>query len=378
MLTRMYVNNFRSLAPFEWRPVGNQLVVGRNGSGKSTVFEVLRALRDSCIRGVPFDARRASGEQPFSDRTRTQWLDLNERVFELDVQGEDGLYSFRLELDSWGAPSRPRVVREEVACDGRPVFRFAKGEVHLYNDRFEDRVQYPFDWRLSALATIDERRDNRKLTWFKRWLGGVLCIRPDPFRMQGVAADEVRDPEEDLSNFAEWYRHLRQEYDDDQFVSDLRDALPGLVGLKLEDAGERRRELKLRFADGSKTNGSKTSYFLSEISDGQRVLLGLYAVLHFALKPGRTLCFDEPDNFIALHEIRPWLERTLEVTEGPAGKAQVFIASHHPELLNRMAFKEGVLFERPNGRETRVRKFEDRAGTGLSASELLSRGWENE
>ena len=198
--------------------------------------------------------------------------------------------------------------------------------------------------------------------------------------MSGVAAQESRSPAQYLSNFADWYRHLRQETDDFDYLKDLADVIEGFVTMRLEDAGERRRELKVRM--GVSENGSSAKrgpeYLLGEVSEGQRVLVGLYAVLHFALKPGSTLCFDEPDNFIALKEVQPWLTKVLERTEDEGTPAQVLIASHHPELLNRMAFKGGLFFDRPGGRHSRAQSFTDPSDTGLSASELVVRGWERE
>ena len=151
--------------------------------------------------------------------------------------------------------------------------------------------------------------------------------------------------------------------------------------MRLEVAGEGRREIKVRMAGAKNGNGEgrETEYLLSELSEGQRVLIGLYAVSHFALKPGATICFDEPDNFVALREVQPWLAKVLDATdEEDDAAAQVLVASHHPELLNRMAFKEGLMFDRPEGRHTRVRRFGDPSGTGLTAAELVARGWERE
>ena len=146
--------------------------------------------------------------------------------------------------------------------------------------------------------------------------------------------------------------------------------------MRLEDAGERRREIKVRLSTPNAESGDRAEYLLSELSEGQRVLVGLYAVLHFATKRGATVCFDEPDNFIALKEVQPWLSRMLDRVDDDVDAAQVLIASHHPELLNRMAFKEGLLLDRPRGGATCVRHFDDPASTGLSASELVARGWE--
>ncbi len=49
-----------------------------------------------------------------------------------------------------------------------------------------------------------------------------------------------------------------------------------------------------------------------ELSDGQRVLFGLYAVLHYAMHEETTVSFDEPDNFVSLREIDPWLQSVGE------------------------------------------------------------------
>jgi len=373
MLTRIYVDNFRCLVNFQCDLRAKQLILGSNGAGKSTLFDILTLLRDFCANGDPPDGR-------FLGQTRTRWQNVTEQTFELDVLGNGGLYKMRLVMDSVGNPERPRVVSEEVSFSDKPIFRFERGEVHLFNDRFEDKVKYPFDWHRSALATITERKDNTKLSWFKRWLGRLLVVSPDPRHMSGLAAQEVRCPDQYLSNFADWYRHLRQETEDFGYIKDLSEVIEGFVRMRLEDAGERRREIKVRmsFSENGNSEKSDQEFLLGELSDGQRVLIGLYAVLHFALKRDATVCFDEPDNFIALREVQPWLARVIDRTEDDESPAQALIVSHHPELLNRMAFKEGLLLDRPGGRVTRVRRFDDPSETGLSASELIARGWESE
>jgi hypothetical protein len=375
MLERLYVDNYRCFVNFECRLAAKQLILGPNGAGKSTLFGVLSLLRDFCIRGEP------PGDRLVGD-TKARWQDVSEQSFELDVSGNGGTYTFRLVVDAWGVPyARPRVVREEVDFSGKPVFRFAGGEVHLFNDRHEDKVQYPFDWHRSALATITERRDNTKLSWFKRWLGGVLFVSPDPWRMSALAERESTSPAGDLSNFANWFRHLRQESDSRELLAlmdDLRGAVEGFESMDLKDAGLGNRVLRLTFSseEGPGAPRRNDAYRFDELSDGQRVLIGLYTILHSALTPGATVGFDEPDNFIALREVLPWLDKVLDRAEDRS--AQALVASHHPELLNRMAFQDGLLLERPGGRHTRARRFEDSSQTGLSPAELVARGWDRD
>src|SRR5205823_1746413 len=158
----------------------------------------------------------------------------------------------------------------------------------------------------------------------------------------------------------------------------MREVIEGFVGLRLEDAGERRREIKVRMAPTT-TNGEcgrEQEYLFEELSDGQRVLFGLYAVIQYALNAETTICFDEPDNFVSLREIDPWLQSVSE--RAAATRSQVLLISHHPELLNRLAFAQGLQLDRPGARQVRVRPFDDPAATGLSPAELVARGWERD
>ena len=47
MLERLYVHNFRCLENFEFKPgsTGSALLIGRNGTGKSTVARVLQLMQ---------------------------------------------------------------------------------------------------------------------------------------------------------------------------------------------------------------------------------------------------------------------------------------------------------------------------------------------
>lgn len=363
MLTRIAVDNYRWMVNFECQLRAKTLLLGPNGSGKSTLFDVLELLRD-------FSARGESCNERFLGDTTTRWTSRSQQSFELHVESSQGTYQYFLELDSVGTPARPRVRKELVQHDGKPVFSFEMGEVHLFNDRYEDKVQYPFDWHRSALATITERWDNTKLCGFTSWLRNLQCVSPDPRRMSALARTEAFHLDRDLGNFAEWYRHLKQELDDHVYLDDLRRVVEGLQTLRLEHVGEKRRGLRVAM----KQKGG--DYGFAELSDGQRALIGLYAVLHFLVQPYTTLCFDEPDNFLALKEILPWLEALLERVEDEESQAQILIISHHPEYLNQLAFTDGLRFDRDPDGAVRAKPFEDISCTGLPAAELVARGWD--
>ncbi|MCC6366695.1 MAG: AAA family ATPase [Bryobacterales bacterium] len=269
---------------------------------------------------------------------------------------------------------RPRVVSETVRLDEKPVFEFLEGEVHLYNDRFEHKVTYPFDWHRSALSTIMPRKDNQKLTRFRGWLGTLFCFRINPFAMSVTAEKEELAPTVNLSNFPGWYRHLVQAYPKENalFLDGLRESIDGFDFLTLETIGENARLLLAEFSSGTHP-GAK--FVFTELSDGQRCLVCLYTILHFVVATGGTVIVDEPENFISLGEIQPWLMAATEAVE--ANRGQVILISHHPELINQWAPDYGVQFVREALGPVRVKEFRGEPESSLTPAELIARGWQN-
>jgi ATPase subunit of ABC transporter with duplicated ATPase domains len=106
------------------------------------------------------------------------------------------------------------------------------------------------------------------------------------------------------------------------------------------------------------------------------MLIGLYMVLHFAVAKGQTVILDEPDNFISLREIQPWLLAAEQALED--NKGQLILISHHPEILNQWAREYGLRFFREENGHVRTEKFKDDPDGFLRPSELIARGWENE
>jgi predicted ATPase len=235
-------------------------------------------------------------------------------------------------------------------------------------------VEFRFDWRRSGLAIVETGRwDNTKLTWFKEWLGRLVEVQINPWAMSARSERESHDPARDLGSFADWYRHLRLASGNAVFeaLTALRQAIPGMEALDAKEAG---LDVKVLQAAMRSPNGKTVDLPFSDLSEGQRVLIALYVLLYCAVEKDRTLLIDEPDNFIALAEIQPWLMKLLDRVDETGG--QVILISHHPELLDQLACQGGVLLDRPGGGETRVRPFEPPEDSGLKASEIIARGWE--
>jgi len=368
MLKRVYIDNYRCFVNFELQLKRQQLILGLNGSGKSTLLEVLRALREVCGGDALPDAL-------FPASTYTRWQTLSQQTFELDLD-LDGLFcTFKLHLEPWGSTPRTRIRQEIVLCDGQKIFEFLDGEVHLFNDAFQHKVNYPFDWFRSALATIQRRSENTKLMRFKDWLSNLHCLQLDPHRMSGRTDIEQPRPASDLSNFAAWYRHLTQERGDSASAlrSTLSSNIPGFESLDLRSVGGKARTLSAKF--GSIGDERRMGYTVEfeELSEGQRVLICLYAILEFLIENSTCLFLDEPENFIALAEIQPWLMDLRDRIDERSG--QVTLISHHPEMIDYLAPESGIVFERVGAGPVRVRRYETVGDDSLRPSERIARGW---
>lgn len=399
MITRLHVDNFRTLVNFDLSLGAKQLLLGPNGSGKSTVWEVLSTLR-------AFLADQRKADELFHPGTLTRWRTTPEQAFVLTLDRDGSTYEYKLVVEHRepGAPwrwraagelfegghegvnfnrsdvSRSRVLSEVLSVDDRPVFEYTMGEVHLFSDDYTPGPHYPFDWARSAIATILPRHDNKQLSWFLERVRDIYCTRIEPSRMNPVASTEERFPTSDLSNFAAWFRHLHQSDGarSGRYMHALGTVIDGLDTIILEQVGQNARVLQARFRpvpdESTRLLDAVPPVFsFSELSDGQRALAALYALLHFVLDTGGTLCIDEPDNFISIEEIQPWLHEALDRVDDRGG--QLILISHHPELLDNLAVDCGIQFSREGCGPVRVKPFAGIPDSTLPPSEQIARGW---
>ena len=371
MLRRAYIDNYKAFSNFTFEPGGLQLIHGRNGSGKTSFFEALDRLRAFVIEGQ-------RTEQVFPERTRTRWDRRTIQSFEVEVEGNGGRYVYRLEINH-DLPARRSWVRSEsLKFDGRPLFLDELGEIQLYRDNHSPGSKYSLGGSLSGLGSVPARDVNTKLTWFKEWLDRAYFLQLNPVAMVPESGGDATRLSRDGSNFASWYRHLSLEKAERSaaFADEIGEVL-GIDSLILKKVSEDSRMLRAVMpAASGPTPPDALSFGFDELSDGQRLLIVLYTLLHFAVEPGALIAIDDPVNFVAISEVQPFIIALSDRAER-AG-AQVMIVSHHPEILDYMAPDRVIRFDREATGPVRVRPFTVDTTTGLKASELAERGWDDE
>lgn len=369
MISRLYVDNFKCLVNFDLKLDDLSLLLGPNGVGKSSVLDVVYAVRQ-LLAGVA----KVTDRDVFPPSTLTRWQSRALQVIELTACiGEDEL-TYRLEIEHDTQNRRARINKEVLTSQDGPLFSFEGGTVQLFRDDHSEGPRYSADWSESALARVPAHGDtNRRLTAFVQHVRKIIICGIYPARF--VPESSTRDAVllRDASNFVSWYHHLvlaRQDLVAD-FNQRLQDVIHGFRAINLPPVGQETVAMKVLFEDG----GHRYDLGIDEISDGQRALIALYALVHLTVGQGYSLFLDEPDNYVAIREIQPWLFNL----EDACGEElpQAVLCSHHPELIDYLGPDTGVLLQREASgviKPSRVRELNIDAGMKLS--EIVTRGWE--
>ena len=365
MITRLYVNNFRCLVAFEAKFDSFCVLCGQNGAGKSSVFDALAVLRDLA-------SANKTVEQAISYHDHTNWLDSKVIEFEVDIQAKTHTFTYRLYIEQVTDNVPPRIIQEQAKCDGKVLFERDMQGVRLSKTKGE-QTGFPLDWRQAALGAIQPAYDRQEIKILQQALDSVLILRPDPILMQSESKEERTQPDLNLTNLVSWFRFL---FHDQEWGQHLRDALQGIWpdfrSFKLVSTGLQAMTLQLRF--DAKGNQESGTLFIDQLSSGEKMLIGLY-MIRSALATGaaQTILIDEPDNFVGLPELQPWVLSLMELL---AKDTQAIVISHHPEILNTAGETFGRYLWRDNHTSpTRIGPL--RTVEGLSLSEAITRGWVN-
>lgn len=367
MITRLYVNNFRCLVAFDAAFDSFGVLCGPNGAGKSSVFDALSLIR---TLGTGEGVLGSTGIQDIQNLELTSWLDSKVQEFELSLSVDGHTFQYIIHIEQKADFEKPRIVLEKALCDEQVLF-----ERDLDGVRFRrhdgNETGFPLDWRQSALAAIQPQGSIGKLALLQQEVDKLLILRPNPMDIEKESRTESRRPNASLSNLNSWYRALAQEQEwSDVLREGLQDVWPDFRSFKLVDVGLQAKALQLRF--DSEGDRSPTLLFVEQLSDGERGLIGLYMV-RAALETGaaRTVFLDEPDNFVGLPELQPWVLSMRELLDE---EHQLILISHHPEILSNSGTANGRYLWRDNHTSpTRIGPL--KVPEGMTAGEAIARGW---
>ena len=359
MVERLFIHNYKGFVNFEMKFGRIALLVGRNGSGKSSLIDVMHALLMVIKDGSISDFFKADRRFRFGNFLTQQ--------FELDVRLGESLFRYRLEIGFEGPNERPFVVREEFSRNGEGLLSVREGELRIGN---------------SGPLTIEKHRGGlATFFWshlpepFTTWAWEFVSVKLVPSIMRPHATEPSALLTNDGSDFVAFYETVSNADTSAlvDYLATMRQVLPGLRTINLKPLYKG----KIWEAEFDAINGGRGTFALNELSDGQISLVVYYALLHFWLRRGRPVALDEPDNYLALAEIEPFLHEIEDAVDQSQG--QVFLISHHPEFYNHWATDRDrcrYLARTPDGFVV-AHLIDWDEHYGLAPAEVVARGWED-
>lgn len=328
-VTRVRVQNYKSIKACDVELGPLAILVGPNGSGKSNFLDALRftsdalsatldlALRD---RGGINEVRRRSGGHPNHFAIRID--------FRLPGDGAAGFYAFKVGAVSGGGyqvTDEECLVRAPAFGGAHVQFRVRKGEVET---NVEERLPAVVSDRLylvSASNVAAFRPVYDALTAM-----GFYNLSPAKIRdLQQPDAGTLLRREGD--NLASVLGHLAQHSRPslDRVVEYLRRVAPGVEDVSKRSVGPMETiEFRQRVA-GRK---DPWAFLAASISDGTLRGLGvLVALLQSNGRPPTLVAIEEPE--VALHPAA--VAVLLDAVNDASRHTQVLLTSHSPDLLDR-------------------------------------------
>ena len=180
MIRRFYVHNYKCLENFEL-PLGNHhsiLLIGKNGSGKSTVGRALQVLQ-RLARGInrvgelvsPKDFCRGNSNVPIR--------------FEIEVEIAGATFAYSLALELPPGFNELRIAEEKFVHQGAIIYERSTAQVALSRAASSPESRFRVDWHLVALPLILEQSTQDPLHILKNWLARMMILAPVPSDISG-------------------------------------------------------------------------------------------------------------------------------------------------------------------------------------------------
>jgi ABC-type cobalamin/Fe3+-siderophores transport system ATPase subunit len=361
VIRRLYVHNFRCLENFELSVSGlsSVLLIGNNGSGKTTVGSALEILQ-KIGRGTNRVGELVKPKDLARDR-----IDVPMR-FEVEVELNAKMYAYAIAFDFPQGLNEPRVREESFEVSGKIIYTRSYSQVHLAQSGLEQgkEAKFSIDSHVVALPIVQEQ----SLLIFKQWLARMLILRPLPALIAGDSNQETLEPNLQVTDFGAWFSVILSNTPAAYVKIDgyLKQIMPDLKDISNPLLGKDFRSLFVQFSNGP---GSVSIPF-ENLSDGEKCFMICALVLAANDTYGPVFCFwDEPDNYLALSEVGHFV---VALRKAFQSGGQFIATSHNPEAIRRFSDENTfVLYRKSHLEPTIVRPLEEMHVSGDLISALI-------
>ncbi|TVR43184.1 MAG: chromosome segregation protein SMC [Planctomycetota bacterium] len=357
LIESVHLENYRSFADATLG--GSQglprlaVLVGANGSGKSTFFDALSFLRDALDKDVPTAVMKRGGMKEVRSRGKPGPV-----VIEIKFREDGPGITYRLEVDE--QKGKPVVSQEKIiyrhSSRSTPwhFLDFSGGHgiaarnplATVESESDLERDEYTLDQPgILAIKHLGQMTMFPALTSVRRLIEGwhLSNIHIDHARhtdAYGVASSLTASGD-NILQYAAW---MHQEHPG--LFQKVCDALalwvPGLEHVRAEQTIDGR--MVLRFKDGS----FQDPFLGRSVSDGTIKLFTYLMLLHDP-NPHTLLAIEEPENQL-YPSVLSDLAETMRAYSGT--NRQVFVSTHSPDFLNALRLEEVFQVIRKDGYST--------------------------
>jgi len=335
------IKNYRLFEFLEIKDIpGFCVIIGANGTGKSTLFDIFGFLRDALKNNIRQALQVRGGFNEVITRGKEQEDIEIELKFRMKILETERLVTYVLIVGQ--EKKRPVIKRELLRYKrgeyGSPYhfidFQKGKGyaitneenfdqtEEHL--EREEQQLESPDILAIKGLGQFQRfKAASAFRSLIENWHVSDFHISDARGSKDALYAEHLSPTGDNLAIVAQY---IYQEYPElfDKILGKMRDRVPGISQVEAKNTEDGR--LILRFQD----QAFKDPFIDRYVSDGTMKMFA-YLILLFDPKPHPLLCVEEPEN-----QLYPTLLQELaeEFANYSDRGGQVFISTHSPDFLN--------------------------------------------
>lgn len=331
------IRNYRQFRSAEFKDLSRMvIVVGANGTGKSTLFDIFSFLKDALTQNVATAVARRGGFRELVSRGEKGPIAITVKF------RESGGRLATYHLDITEESGKPVVDREILkfrrGSHGQPwhFVDFSKGKGTAITNETEygldgveaERKEHALEDPSSlAIKGLGQFKEFRVVAEFRslidNWHVSDFHIGQARPSIEIGYAEHLSTHGENLAQVAQYlYENYRDEFN--KILKAMSERVPGVNKVEAKPTEDGR--LVLRFQDGS----FKDPFIARFVSDGTLKMFA-YLVMLYDPKPHPLLAVEEPENQLypeLLHEL-------IEEFRSYAKRGgQVFVSTHSPDFLN--------------------------------------------
>ena len=349
------------------------VVIGKNGVGKSTLFDAFGFVADCLSHDVEqaCDMKQRGGYERL--RSIGSGEPIRFEIYYREAPGERPMtYELAIALDTTGRPfveSEVLKQRRKGQSYGRPFpflrLSHGKGMVWAGEEAVEvasgeeDRAQTPVeltDLRQLGIATLGTLKEHPRIKRFRDFLKGWYLSYFFPDAARGLPS---AGPQKHLNihgdNIGNVVQFMEQRENKDRFkliLDRIAAKIPGVKSIDTKVTDDKR--VLLRFNDGAFDD----PFFAQQMSDGTLKVFA-YLLLMEDPDPPPFICIEEPENGL-YHKLLEALAQEFRAhANGKKNAPQIFVTTHQPYFVDALSAEEVWILEKGDDGYSVIRRVSD-------------------